>query len=97
MPSRSNPNVPTGQKRKAHRNKAQKANSKRVNMVGGGIVVKSGRISRNTQMAARPLSAKKARRLDKKEGYARRRALEQAMEEAGEVEMTGPLSREELK
>lgn len=36
-----------------------------------------------------PVSGKKARKLEKMANKARRRAIERAMEEEGEVEMTG--------
>jgi hypothetical protein len=36
-----------------------------------------------------PISGKKARKLEKAKNHARRRAIEKAMEQEGEVEMTG--------
>jgi hypothetical protein len=88
MPSRGNPNVPNKQRRIASRKKVQKKNA--VN-----------KISKNPRGTARssvlhptggplaPVSGKKARKLEKAANHARRRAIEKAMEQEGEVQMTG--------
>ncbi|KAH7361071.1 hypothetical protein BKA65DRAFT_449884 [Rhexocercosporidium sp. MPI-PUGE-AT-0058] len=87
MPSRGNPNVPNKQRKTAGRAKVQKRNA-------------ANRISKNPRGTARsdvlhptsgplaPISGKKARKLQKLQNNARRRALEKAMEQEGEVEMT---------
>jgi hypothetical protein len=88
MPSRGNPNVPNKQRRIANRSKIQKRNSK------GGIT-KNARGTRQstvlhpTSGPLAPVSGKKARKLEKAANHARQRAIEKAMEEEGEVEMTG--------
>ncbi|KAL3419534.1 hypothetical protein PVAG01_09756 [Phlyctema vagabunda] len=87
MPSRGNPNVPNKQRRIASRNKVQKHNS--VN----GISKNPRGTARSSVLhptggPAAPVSGKKARKLEKAQNHARRRALEKAMEESGEVEMT---------
>jgi hypothetical protein len=88
MPSRGNPNVPNKERRISKRNKVQKRKS-----ING--------ISKNPRGTARssvlhptsgplaPVSGKKARKLEKARNHARQRAIEQAMEKEGEVEMTG--------
>jgi hypothetical protein len=88
MPSRGNPNVPNKQRRIASRSKTQSKNA-------------SNKISKNPRGTARstvlhptsgplaPLSGKKARKLEKAQNNARRRAIERAMEQEGEVQMTG--------
>ncbi|CZT50603.1 uncharacterized protein RSE6_11619 [Rhynchosporium secalis] len=87
MPSRGNPNVPNKQRKTASRAKVQKKNA-------------AHKISKNPRGTARsdvlhptsgplaPISGKKARKLQKLQNNARRRAHEKAMEEDGEVEMT---------
>lgn len=81
MPSRSNPNTPTSQKRKIARTlKTKRQQTQRL------AKTKISKPTPHTSQAIRkaaPLSKKKARKLEKKIGYARKRA----MEEAGEVEM----------
>ena len=88
MPSRGNPNVPNKQRKTASRAKVQKRNA-------------ANKVSKNPRGTARsdvlhptsgplaPVSGKKARKLQKLQNNARRRALEKAMEQEGEVEMTG--------
>ncbi|EPE30053.1 hypothetical protein GLAREA_13101 [Glarea lozoyensis ATCC 20868] len=87
MPSRGNPNVPNKQRRIASRSKTQSKNA-------------SSKITKNPRGTARstvlhptsgplaPVSGKKARKLEKAQNNARRRAIERAMEQEGEVEMT---------
>ncbi|KAI9050238.1 hypothetical protein LZ554_006375 [Drepanopeziza brunnea f. sp. 'monogermtubi'] len=87
MPSRGNPNVPNKQRKTAGRAKVQKRSA-------------TNGISKNPRGTARssvlhptsgplaPLSGKKARKVEKAKNNARRRALEQAMKDEGEVEMT---------
>jgi hypothetical protein len=91
MPSRGNPNVPNKQRRIASRSKTQSKNA-------------SSKITKNPRGTARstvlhptsgplaPVSGKKARKLEKAQNNARRRAIERAMEQEGEVEMTGKRS-----
>lgn len=84
MPSRSNPNVPSKQRRIASRSKVQKRGiSKNPRGTARSSVLNptSGKLA--------PVSGKKARKLEKAKNHARRRALERAMEMEGEVVMTG--------
>jgi hypothetical protein len=88
MPSRGNPNVPNKSRRIASRAKVQKRNS--IN-----------KISKNPRGTARstvlhptsgplaPPSSKKARKIEKAKNHARQRAIQKAMEQGGEVTMTG--------
>jgi hypothetical protein len=88
MPSRGNPNVPNKHRRIANRSKTQAKNA-------------SNKITKNPRGTARstvlyptsgpsaPVSGKKARKLEKALNNARRRAIVKAMEQEGEVEMTG--------
>ena len=81
MPSRSNPNTPRSLRPKT----AGTIRSKRQNIqrtARNKITKPAPRTSQAIRKAA-PLSRKKARKLDKKIGYAKQRA----MEETGEVEM----------
>ena len=81
MPSRSNPNTPTSQKPKTARVlKSKRRNTQRLTR--NKITKPTPRTSQAIRQTA-PLSKKKARKVDKKIGYAKKRA----MEEAGEVEM----------
>ncbi|KAL2044905.1 hypothetical protein N7G274_002680 [Stereocaulon virgatum] len=81
MPSRSNPNTPTSLKPKTARTlKSKRQNAQRL--ARNKITKPTPRTSQAIRQAA-PLSRKKARKVDKKIGHARHRA----MEEAGEVEM----------
>jgi hypothetical protein len=84
MPSRSNPNTPTSLKPKTARTlKSKRQNTQRL--ARNKITKPTPRTSQAIRQAA-PLSRKKARKVDKKTGHARHRA----MEEAGEVEMKDP-------
>jgi len=86
MPSRGNPNVPNKARKTANRSKVQKRNA-------------ASKITKNPRGTARsnvlfptggpqaPLSSKKARKLEKAQNHARRRALEEATAKEGEVEM----------
>jgi hypothetical protein len=74
--------MPTKAKRLSHPRKARK-NSHRIAKVRGTKAP-----SKNIHVGGRT-SSKKARKLEKKQKFARQRALEKAMEEAGEVRMTG--------
>lgn len=89
MPSRSNPNVPNRERRKSSRAKVQKRNSLKVhagrNPRGGAV----SSVLHPTGGKLAPLSAKKARKVEKALNHARKRAEAEAMEERGEVEMTG--------
>ena len=81
MPSRSNPNTPTALKRKTAR--TLKSKRQQIQRLAQNKITKpTPRTSQAIRRAA-PLSKKKARKVEKKIGYARKRA----MEEAGEVEM----------
>lgn len=89
MPSRSNPNVPNRERRKSSRAKVQKRNSLKVHAGRNprGMAVSS--VLHPTGGKFAPLSAKKARKVEKALNHARKRAEAEAMEERGEVEMTG--------
>ncbi len=88
MPSRGNPNVPNKQRRIASRAKCQKHNS--INKISKNPrgTAKST-VLHPTSGPLAPVSGKKARKLEKAQNHARRRAIEKAMEKEGEVEMTG--------
>ncbi|KAH0562233.1 hypothetical protein GP486_003070 [Trichoglossum hirsutum] len=73
--------MPTKAKRLSHPRKA-KRNSHKVAKIRG-----SNSRSKNLHVGGR-VSNKKARKLEKKQNFARQRALEKIMEEAGEVRMT---------
>ncbi|KAH8647052.1 hypothetical protein BGZ60DRAFT_535405 [Tricladium varicosporioides] len=87
MPSRGNPNVPNKQRRIANRSKVQKKNS--INKVSKNPrgTTKSN-VLHPTSGPLAPVSGKKARKLERAQNKARRRAIEKAMEQEGEVEMT---------
>ena len=81
MPSRSNPNTPSSQKRKT----ASTLKSKRLHtqrLARNKITKPTPRTSQALRQAA-PLSKKKARKLEKKLGFAKQRE----MEAMGEVAM----------
>ena len=81
MPSRSNPNTPSSSKRKTARTlKTKRQNAQRL--THNKVAKPAARTSQALRRAA-PLSRKKAKKLERKEGFARRRR----MEEMGEVEM----------
>ncbi len=81
MPSRSNPNTPSSLRPKAARTiRSKRQNTQRI--ARNKVTKPAPRTSQAIRKAA-PLSRKKARKLDKKIGYAKQRA----MEETGEVEM----------
>lgn len=81
MPSRSNPNTPSSRRPKAARTiRSKRQNTQRI--ARDKITKPAPRTSQAIRKAAPP-SRKKARKLDKKIGYAKQRA----MEETGEVEM----------
>ena len=81
MPSRSNPNTPSSSKRKtAHTLKTKRQNTQRLTR--NKITKPTLRTSQALRRAAPP-SGKKAKKLERNEGFARRRK----MEEMGEVEM----------
>ena len=81
MPSRSNPNTPTSQKRKTAR--TLKSKRQQTQRLAKAKITKPTPHTSQAIRKAAPLSKKKARKIEKKIGYARKRA----MEEAGEVEM----------
>ena len=88
MPSRGNPNVPNKQRRIASRAKVQKRNSiKQISKNPRGTAKSSVLLPTSGPLA--PISGKKARKLERAQNKARRRAIEKAMEKEGEVEMTG--------
>ena len=81
MPSLSNPNTPSSRKPKGARVlKSKRQHSQRL--ASNKITKPTPHTSQAIRKAA-PLSRKKARKLDKKIGFAKKRA----MEETGEVEM----------
>ena len=81
MPSRSNPNTPSSQKRKtASTLKTKRLHTQRL--ARNKITKPTPRTSQALRQAA-PLSKKKARKLEKKLGFAKRRE----MEAMGGVEM----------
>ena len=81
MPSTSNPNTPTASKgRAAAATKNKRKHTRRL--ATASRVAKKPQTSQQLRQAA-PLSRKKARKLEKKEGYARQRM----MQATGEVEM----------
>ncbi|KAI9818874.1 MAG: hypothetical protein M1827_007695 [Pycnora praestabilis] len=85
MPSRSNPNVPTSQKRKANRSKVRKAKSSHL-VTHNKIAKTSARGAGSNGMGA-PVSKKKAKKLQTKANNVRRREVERAMAETGEIDM----------
>ncbi|RDW88398.1 hypothetical protein BP6252_00430 [Coleophoma cylindrospora] len=87
MPSRSNPNVPNKSRRTASRAKVQKRNAvNKVTKNPRGTAASS--VLHPTGGKNAPVSGKKARKLERAQNHARQRALEKAMAESGEVEMT---------
>lgn len=85
MPSRSNPNTPTSAKRKTSsvlKRNRQKTQRHRIAKSAGSAAPRTSQALRQ----ARPLSGKKARKVDKKRGYDARRVLEEELKR-GEVEM----------
>jgi hypothetical protein len=80
--------VPNKQRRIASRSKVQKRNA--VNKIAKNPrgTAKSN-VLHPTSGPLAPVSGKKARKLEKAKNHARRRALEKAMQEEGEVQMTG--------
>jgi hypothetical protein len=92
MPSRANPNVPNKQRRIANRRKVQKKNAvNKVTKNPRGTISKTSTLLPTSGPLA-PVSGKKARKLQKAANHARQRAIEKAMEQEGEVVMTGALS-----
>lgn len=88
MPSRGNPNVPNKSRKVANRAKVQKKNA--VNKISKNPrgTAKSS-VLHPTSGPAAPPSGKKARKLEKARNHARQRAIEKAMEQEGEITMTG--------
>ncbi|CZR69601.1 uncharacterized protein PAC_19501 [Phialocephala subalpina] len=87
MASRGNPNTPSKSRRIANRAKVQKRNAKNgVFKAPRGTRISS--VLTPTSGPLAPLSGKKARKVEKAKNHARRRAIEKAMEQEGEVEMT---------
>ena len=79
MPSRSNPNTPSSQKRKtASVLKSKRRHTQRL--AHNKITKPTPRTSQAIRRAA-PLSNKKARKVEKKIGFARKRKLEEDMRE----------------
>ena len=80
--------MPNKQRRIASRAKVQKRNA--VNKVSKNPrgTAKST-VLYPTSGPLAPVSGKKARKLEKARNHARQRAIEKAMEEEGEVQMTG--------
>ena len=88
MPSRGNPNVPNKQRRVASRRKVQKSNAIKKIVKNPRGTAKST-VLHPTSGPLAPVSGKKARKLQKAANHARQRQIERAMEEEGEVQMTG--------
>lgn len=88
MPSRGNPNVPNKSRRVSSRRKVQKKNA--VNKISKNPrgTAKSS-VLHPTSGPLAPVSSKKARKLEKAANHARQRAIGRAMEQEGEVIMTG--------
>ncbi|CAG8977955.1 hypothetical protein HYALB_00001835 [Hymenoscyphus albidus] len=86
MPSRGNPNVPNKQRRTASRSKVQSKNAKNKITKNPRGTARSN-VLHPTSGPLAPVSGKKARKLEKAQNNARRRALEKALQE-GEVQMT---------
>jgi hypothetical protein len=90
MPSRGNPNVPNKQRRIASRSKIQKRNAvNKVSKNPRGTARSNVLLPTSGPLA--PPSSKKARKLEKAKNHARQRAVEKAMQQQGEVQMTGIL------
>lgn len=88
MASRGNPNTPSKSRRVANRAKVQRRNA--VNKVTKNARgTRSSTVLAPTSGPAAPLSSKKARKVEKAKNHARKRAIEKAMEQDGEVGMTG--------
>lgn len=90
MPSRSNPNVPNKQPRIANRAKVQKkraTNRIEKKARGSAETLKSG-VLYPTSGPLKPVSGKKARKLERARNHARQRAMEEEMLKQGEVQMT---------
>ena len=86
MPSRANPNVPNKMRRKSNRAKVQKA---RAGIAKNPRGTAASNVLHPTSGPLAPVSGKKARKLQKAQNHARQRALEQALQEQEEVDMTG--------
>ncbi|KAG9236767.1 hypothetical protein BJ875DRAFT_207157 [Amylocarpus encephaloides] len=92
MPSRSNPNVPNKSRRVASRAKVQSRNAKNK-ITKNPTGTRRSNVLHPTGGPLAPVSKKKARKLEKAQNNARKRAIERAMEQEGEVQMTGELCR----
>jgi hypothetical protein len=88
MPSRGNPNVPNKQRRIANRTKVQKRKAQN-GITKNARGTRKSNVLYPTSGPLAPVSGKKARKLEKAANHARQRAIEKAMKEEGEVEMTG--------
>ncbi|KAH8750125.1 hypothetical protein F5882DRAFT_340765 [Hyaloscypha sp. PMI_1271] len=87
MPSRGNPNVPNKQRRIASRVKVQKRNAvSKVSKNPRGTARSNVLLPTSGPLA--PPSGKKARKLEKARNHARQRAVQKAMQQEGEVQMT---------
>jgi hypothetical protein len=90
MPSRGNPNVPNKQRRIASRSKIQKRNAVNKATKNPRGTARSN-VLLPTSGPLAPPSGKKARKLEKARNHARQRVIEKAMQQEGEVQMTGML------
>lgn len=88
MPSRGNPNVPNKQRRVASRKKVQKRFAATKVTKNPRGTARSNVLHPTSGLLA-PVSGKKARKLEKAKNHARQRAIEKAMDQEGEVTMTG--------
>ena len=95
MPSRSNPNTPSSQKRKtASALKSKRRNTQRL--AHNKVTKPTPHTSQAIRRAA-PLSNKKARKVGRKIGFAKKRKLEEMGEvEMGDVEKEGRNMREKI-
>jgi hypothetical protein len=88
MPSRGNPNVPNKSRRIASRAKVQRRNA--VNKISKNPRGTSkSSVLYPTSGPLAPPSSKKARKIEKARNHARQRAIEKALQQEGEVTMTG--------
>lgn len=94
MASRGNPNVPRKAKKFSNRAKVQRRNAGKVLKNPRGK--NSSTVIYPTGGPQAPLSAKKARKVEKAQNHSRQRAIERAMAEEGEVEMTGMLKTRDM-
>ncbi|TAQ90830.1 hypothetical protein B7494_g872 [Chlorociboria aeruginascens] len=87
MPSRGNPNVPNKLRRVANRAKVQRRNAiNKITKNPRGTARSS--VLHPTSGPLAPVSGKKARKIEKAKNHARQRAVERAMQNERQVQMT---------